>query len=71
MEEKQNLNFFFLTRTSTDGDQNVKNSSNNFLWRTRIMNKKIIIMRGEKDYLPKKAFKAEMKNSGFKYIGTV
>ena len=26
-------------------------------------------MRGEKDYLPKKAFKAEMKNSGFKYIG--
>ena len=30
MEEKQNLNFFFLTRTSTDGDQNVKNSSNNF-----------------------------------------
>ena len=35
------------------------------------MNKKIIDMRGEKDYLPKKAFKAEMKNSGFKYIGTV
>ena len=35
------------------------------------MNKKIIDMRGEKDYLPKRAFKAVMKNSGFKYIGTV
>ena len=34
------------------------------------MNKKIIDMRGEKEYLTKKAFLAEMKNSGFKYSGT-